>query len=65
MNIKYKDKVHAIQLDTIPPLPHTGPYWSKAEALKRLWQWMYGFSRNAGLSTLREMLNYIINKGGE
>ena len=56
--VRFKGKVHVIQLDTIPPIPHIGPYWSKSEALKRLWQWGYGFSRSTGLSTRRGVIEY-------
>ena len=52
--IRFNEKVNVSQYvgSEIPPIPHVGPYWTRAEALKRLWQWGYGFSR--GPSILNE-----------
>jgi len=43
--VRFRGRISPTQLDVPPPIPHIGPFWSKAEAYKRLWQWGYGFSR--------------------
>ena len=47
--VRFNHRVAVTQLYKIPSVPHVGPYWDKAEALKRLWQWGYGFSRGPSL----------------
>lgn len=44
--VRFRSKVRVIYFHKIPPIPNNGPYWTKAEALKRLWQFGYGFSRD-------------------
>jgi len=35
--VRFRGRVSPTQLDVPPPIPHVGPFWSKADAYKRLW----------------------------
>jgi len=40
--VRFNGKVNVTKYvgSEIPSIPHVGPYWNKAEALKRLRQWI-------------------------
>jgi len=56
--VRFGNKISVTYFDTIPPIPNIGPYWTKAEALKKLRQWGYMFSMDLSLFTRKEVMNY-------